>query len=96
MADYVDGMFELMQNEVALIRTRVKVLEERTSVDVAFAPPQSALADAPTGLLSTEWRWITDGRFGAETAGNGTGVMTYYRPNTSEWISLDSGIAVTV
>lgn len=96
LADYVDAMWLLMQEQVDTINIRLKTLEDKDAVSVAYAPPLTILVNAPTSLDSTEWRWITDGRFGSETGGNGTGVLAYYRPETNEWISIDSGVAVTV
>lgn len=96
IADYVDAMWLLMQEQVDTINVRLNTLEDNEAAAVAFAPPQTTLTNAPTSLATCEWRWITDGRFGAETAGNGTGTLAYYRPNTNKWISFDSGVAVTI
>ncbi len=99
--EYIDYMWQLLEDQLISFEKRVKELEQNKSADVAFGMPQSTLAAAivtstPAAFTNPEWRWITDGRWttASETATNGTGCIAVYRNNTNKWTNLIDGLEV--
>lgn len=98
MSDLLELVWDRINERVTPLEATIDELRQDSQVArSAYAFPQTTLANAPLaadGMTTAEMRFITDGRKGGESAGNGTGVPAYYDPTSDSWLNFYDNAAV--
>lgn len=98
-SDIVKSRFDLLKAE--LVRQQALVQEQKRKTErsmIGWSFNNYLLSEAPLaadGMTGYAVAFITNGRKAGEGAGNGTGILAYYSPNTDEWLAVRTDTAVT-
>jgi len=96
--DVVKARFALLKQD--LLRQQALVQEQKRKTErsmIGWSFNNYELATAPLaaqGMTGYAVAFITDGRKQGEGAGNGTGVPSYYDPDTDSWLKFSTDTAV--
>jgi hypothetical protein len=92
-------MWKDLNSKILELSRTVDRLDSQELSPASFYLRQLTFAEASaltSDLVGPAQAWISDGRKTSEGAGLGTGVVSYYNPNTSTWLRVsDDGAVAT-
>ncbi len=96
--DIVSARYKRLKQDIAAANNLAQEQKRKTERSmIGWSFNNYELADAPLaadGMTGFAVAVITDGRKQGEGAGNGTGILSYYNPDTDTWLNFRDDTAV--